>query len=116
MDLQLTNIAHEIYKDLGPGYSESIYHRAYEVQLRENCIPYETERIVPIVFKGHTIGNIRADLIVNGTVIVELKAVRTLNDAFMHQVKNYLKHTGLSEGYLINFGPEKCEIIIVNSK
>jgi GxxExxY protein len=114
MDRQLTDIAHEIYRELGPGYSEAVYHRAYEVLLREKCIPYETERIVPVVFKGHTIGNFRADLIVGGTTILELKAVKTLTDSFVQQLKNYLKHTGLSEGYLINFGPERCEISIVN--
>ena len=53
----------EIYTILGPGFSERVYHNAIEVLLRENGISYETERIIPITFKGHTIGNLRADII-----------------------------------------------------
>jgi GxxExxY protein len=57
---------HNTYiKYLGPGYSERVYHNAMEVVLRKNGVPYETERIVPIVFEGHTIGNLRADIIIN---------------------------------------------------
>jgi GxxExxY protein len=92
-----------IYKSLGAGYSESMYHRAFEVLLRIRGIPYETERIVPIVFEGHTIGNLRIDLIVNGETIVELKAIAKLNDAAKIQARNYMKLTGLKKAMLVNF-------------
>jgi len=99
----MNELAVKIYESLGPGYSESMYHRAFEVLLRQQGIQYETERIVPIVFEGHTIGNLRIDLIVDGTVIVELKAIAKLNDAAKIQAKNYLKLTGLPKAILINF-------------
>ena len=92
-----------VYKNLGPGYSESVYHKAFEVLLRKNDIPYETERIVPIEFEGHTIGNLRADLILNNKTVVELKSVKTMNDVMVTQAQNYLRLTGFTEGYLINF-------------
>jgi GxxExxY protein len=94
-----------VYKTLGPGFSERIYHNALEVVLRKNGVHYETERIVPIVFEGHTIGNLRADLILNNKTVVELKSVKTMNDVMITQAQNYLKLTGLPEAYLINFPP-----------
>ena len=100
---RLEGMANTIYENLGPGYSECVYHRAFEVLLRANGTPYETERIVPIVFEDHTIGNLRIDLIVDGVTIVELKAIAKLNDATKIQVGNYLRLTGLTRAYLINF-------------
>jgi GxxExxY protein len=97
--------AQYVYKTLGPGFSEKIYHNAMEVVLRKNGVPYETERIVPIVFEGHTIGNLRADLILNNKTVLELKSVKTVNDVMVTQAQNYLKLTGLPEAYLINFPP-----------
>jgi GxxExxY protein len=94
-----------VYKILGPGYSERVYHNAMEVVLRKHGIPYETERIVPIVFEGHTIGNLRADIILNKKTVLELKSVKTMNEVMVTQAQNYLKLTGLSEAYLINFPP-----------
>ena len=110
----MKEIAKKIYETLGPGYSECVYHRAFEVMLRMRGVPYETERIVPIVFEGHTIGNLRVDLIVGGTCIVELKAISKLNEAAKIQTRNYLKLTGLTEAFLINFSPigGEPEIII----
>jgi len=94
-----------VYKILGPGYSERVYHNAMEVVLRKHGIPYETERIVPIIFEGHTIGNLRADIILNKKTVLELKSVKTMNEVMVTQAQNYLKLTGLSEAYLINFPP-----------
>lgn len=102
----LENIAHEVYNTLGAGYTESMYHRAFEVALRDAGISYETERIVPVVFKGKTIGNIRADLIVNGDTIVELKAIRRLNDEACNQCRRYMNLLGLRNGLVVNFGSD----------
>lgn len=110
----ISNIARKIQKELGSGYSERVYHNAFEVSLRKLGIPYESERIVPIVYDNHVIGNLRADLIVDCTIVVELKSVKSLNQPQMHdQVSNYLKLTNLSSGMLINFpagGGEEAEI------
>ena len=97
--------AEHVYKVLGPGYSERVYHNAMEVVLRKNVIHYETERIVPIEFEGHTIGNLRADLILNNKIVVELKSVKTMNDVMVTQAQNYLRLTGFPEAYLVNFPP-----------
>jgi GxxExxY protein len=95
----------EIYEILGPGFSERVYHNAMEVILRERGISYETERIIPIVFKEHTIGNLRADIIVNRTTVIELKTVKNITDVMVSQARNYLRLLNLQEAYLVNFPP-----------
>jgi GxxExxY protein len=103
MEIILKNISTKIFEKLGPGYSERVYHNAFEVELRLNGIQYETEKILPIVYEGHTVGNLRADLILEGWTIVELKSVTKLKDEFRNQVRNYAKLTGLESGFLVNF-------------
>jgi len=96
-------VAIRVWQALGPGFSERVYHNAMEVGLRECGISYQTERIVPIVFDDHAIGNIRADLIVDSKLIVELKSVKTLKDEHRVQTRMYMNLMSLSEGMLINF-------------
>ena len=103
MDIEA--FAREIYSDLGPGYSERVYHNAMEVMLREKGIPYESERIITIPFRGHVIGNLRADIIINNETILEFKTIKTLNDAAELQAHSYLRLTGLKEAYLVNYPP-----------
>lgn len=100
----MEEIAKEIWDELGPGLSERMYHNAFEVALRLRHIDYETERIIPIFFKDHNIGNLRADLIVGDTV-VELKAVTKLTSQYRWQCRNYMELLDLPNGVLINFGP-----------
>ena len=97
------SVATRVWHSLGPGFSERVYHNAMEVGLRKLSIPYQTERIVPIMFDEHAIGNIRADLIVDTRIIVELKSVKTLKDEHRVQTRMYMKLLGLSEAVLINF-------------
>lgn len=100
---RLEGMANTIYENLGPGYNECVYHRAFEVLLRKDGVPYETERIVPIVFEGHAIGNLRVDLIVDNECIVELKALAKLNESAKTQTRNYMKLTGVTSALLVNF-------------
>ena len=92
---------------LGPGYSESVYHCAFEVALRSRGIYYETERIVPVYFLGQNVGHVRADLIVDRKSVIELKSVSKLNETYRIQTQNYIKLLDLQEGYLINFPDKK---------
>lgn len=103
MEIFLKNISKKIFEKLGPGYSERIYHNAFEVELRLAGIQYETEKILPVIYEGHTVGNLRADLVVEGRTIVELKSTTKLKDEFRNQVRNYIRLTGLESGYLVNF-------------
>jgi GxxExxY protein len=103
MEDQLENISKKIFSILGPGYSERVYHNAFEVELRLQGLSYETEKILPVTYQGHTIGNLRADLVVAGQIIVELKSIGRLKDEFRTQARNYMKLTGLRSALLVNF-------------
>ena len=98
-------ITNDIYNNIGPGYNEIIYHRAFEVALRLNGISYNSEVITPIMYKGHNVGHGRVDLIINKVMIIELKAIANLNnnDSII-QIKNYMKQHNISDGLIINFG------------
>jgi GxxExxY protein len=101
----IEEFAREIYSNLGPGYSERVYHNAMEVLLREKGIPYESERVVLIKFKDHVIGNLRIDMIIDNTTILEFKIIKSLNEAAECQARNYLHLTGLKTAYLVNYPP-----------
>ena len=103
MNDAVKHIASRVWRHLGPGFSERVYHTAMEVVLRAAGIPYQTERIVPIMFENHAIGNIRADLIVDTRLLVELKSVRGLKDEHRVQARMYMRLLELREGLLVNF-------------
>jgi GxxExxY protein len=96
----------EVHRQLGPGFIESTYHRALEVELELNGITYDSEKPVALEYKGRPIGERRLDLLIDGQVVVELKAVDKLCSIHQAQVMSYLKATGLSVGLLINFNVE----------
>jgi GxxExxY protein len=105
MNDMIESIACDVYTQLGPGYSERVYHTAVEIMLREKGIPYESERIIPVPFHGHVIGHVRADIIIDKTYVLEFKTIKTLNDSAEIQARNYLRLTGLQTAYLINYPP-----------
>jgi GxxExxY protein len=107
-------ISEHIWHELGPGFSESVYHNAFEVALRMNSVNYETERIIPIFFQGHNVGNVRSDLIIENSVVIELKSISKIKQENRNQVGNYMKLLNLKKGILVNFpsvaGPVEIEI------
>lgn len=99
----VANHAKTVWRVLGSGFSERVYHNAMEVCLRQSGVAYDTERVMPISFNGHTIGSMRADLIVDQNLIVELKSVRALKHEHRVQARQYMKILGIDEALLINF-------------
>ena len=100
---RIIEAAINVHRELGPGFIESIYHRAMEVSLRQAGLSYETEKEVRICFSGEDVGCHRLDLVVEREIIVELKAVKAFEDIFFVKLKSYLKATGLHVGLLMNF-------------
>jgi GxxExxY protein len=92
-----------VHKELGPGFLESIYESAMKTALRHRGIAYEVQKEVTVFFEGEEAGVHRLDLVVEGRIVVELKAVKALEDVHFAQVKSYLKATGLHVGLLLNF-------------
>jgi GxxExxY protein len=99
----ITELAEEVFSSLKCGLSERVYHNAMEVQLRERGIPYETERTIPIMFKDHVVGHVRADLLVNKSIVVELKSASKTKQEHIDQCGRYMKLLGYPEGLVINF-------------
>ncbi len=93
----------EVHRELGPGFLESSYGNALGVELTAREIPFRREAPVNLLYKGHPIGESRLDFLVGGRLIVELKAVESVNDVHRAQVIAYLKATGHNLGLLINF-------------
>ena len=95
---------YEVYNELGDGFLESVYENALYIVLTGYGLYVERQKDISVFFRGNIIGDFKADLMVNGKVIVELKAVRTFDPAHEAQLINYLKATDIEVGLLLNFG------------
>ena len=100
----------DVHKELGPGFLESIYESALKVSLRQRGIPYETQKEITVCFAGEEVGLHRLDLVVDEQIVVELKAVKALEDVHFSQLRSYLKATRLRIGLLMNF---HCPTLVV---
>jgi GxxExxY protein len=96
----------EVHKTLGPGYLESIYHKAMRIELQHQQLKYESERSVTISYRGQPLHSQRIDLIVEKQVVVEIKSVERLEHVHKSQVVSYLRATNLRVGVLINFNTD----------
>jgi GxxExxY protein len=92
-----------VHKALGPGFLESVYQKAMEVALRHRDLAFHNQKEIQIFVEDENVGLHKLDLIVGEEIIVELKAVKALEDIHYAQVKSYLKATGLHVGLLLNF-------------
>jgi GxxExxY protein len=101
--------AFDVINELGAGFLESVYHKALRLVLEEKGLSITTQHPISVVFRGQTIGDFYADLFVENTVVVEIKAVKAIAPEHQAQVINYLKATGIEVGLLINFGNPKLE-------
>lgn len=101
------NIAEDVYKTLGSGFSEDVYDRAVQVGLRLANIRYEGQKVVELKYKDHSVGEGYPDLVVqldDGKLIVELKAISgELGASEEQQLRNYMTILKLERGMLINF-------------
>jgi GxxExxY protein len=96
--------AMRVHSTLGPGFLESVYQHALAWELRTRGIVVESERRLQVRYRGLLVGDFVADLIVDGCVIIEMKAVRSLVGAHEAQLVNYLAATSIDVGLLFNFG------------
>ncbi|MGB0766241.1 MAG: GxxExxY protein [Phycisphaeraceae bacterium] len=93
----------EVHRHLGSGFLESTYERALSIELDLRGISHELQKPVALEYKGRSIGDGKVDLLIQGILVVELKAVKDLADAHKTQVLAYLKATDHRLGLLINF-------------
>jgi GxxExxY protein len=93
----------EVHRVLGPGFPESVYEGALALELQRRSIPFERQVSMAVRYKGSCVGEGRADLLVGGALVVELKSVERLADVHVAQVVAYLKAVDCHLGLLINF-------------
>jgi len=92
-----------VHKELGPGFIESVYHRAMNVELGRRGILFETEKEIPVCYQGADVGIHRLDLFVAGVLVVELKTVERIAAIHYAKVRSYLKAVNQPVGLLANF-------------
>jgi GxxExxY protein len=100
-----------VHNELGPGFAEKIYHKALMIAFEDADLAYEAEKTFNVFFQDKKVGSFRLDLLVEGKVIVEIKALTgNVPEVFKYQVLSYLKASGGHVGLLINFGNKSCHI------
>jgi GxxExxY protein len=107
---RIIGAAIEVHTALGPGFLESIYEEALKIEFSEHNIRYDHQKEIKIEYLGDVVGVHRMDLIVEDKIIVELKAVRDLNEIHFAQLRSYLKATDLKIGLLLNFSKPTLEV------
>ena len=100
---RVVNAAIEVHRHLGPGYLESVYQAALEIELGLRSVNFERQAAFRVEYKEQEVGVGRMDLLAERSVIVEIKAVEHLNEVHLAQALSYLKATGLPLALLINF-------------
>ena len=106
---EIIGCAMKVHRTLGPGFLESVYQSALLHELRKARLKAEDQTAIAVHYDGVLVGSFVADILVDGRVIVENKAVRALAPIHEVQLVNYLTATGLEVGLLLNFGAESLE-------
>jgi GxxExxY protein len=97
---------YEVYNEVGCGFLEKVYENALAVALRQAGLRPEQQVPLAVHFRGEVVGDYSADLVVNGLVVLEVKAARTMDPIFEAQLLNYLRATDMEVGLLLSFGPK----------
>jgi GxxExxY protein len=101
---QIIKAFYKVYNCLGYGFLEKVYENALLYELKKDGLEALQQESIQVFYEGYLVGDYFADLIVNGLVIVELKATESLRQEHISQLTNYCKATGVEVGLLLNFG------------
>jgi|SRR5882724_4622303 len=102
--------AYKVGNTLGSGFLEKVYENALTIEIRKSGLQVVQQHPINVKYENVIVGEFIADLLIQGEVLVELKAVKALDEIHLAQCLNYLKATGLRVCLLINFGNPKVEI------
>lgn len=106
---KIIGCAMEVHNNLGNGFQEVVYQRALSIELNLQNINHEREKEMPLTYKGFDIETRRVDFFVNEKIMVEIKAIKELEDVHLAQAINYLEAYNMEIGLLINFGNTKLQ-------
>ncbi len=107
---KIIGAAFEVHRELGPGFLEKVYEKALHLELDESGVRSIAQAEIEVIYKAQPVGVYFADLLVDGSVICEIKAVETLASAHEAQLLHYLKATGIKVGLLLNFGAKRVQV------
>ncbi len=107
---KIIGCAYTVYNTMGFGFLESVYEKCLLMELREAGLKVESQKPIPVRYKGEVVGDFVADVVVEGKVIVEIKSVQNLVKVHEIQLVNYLVATDISTGLLVNFGETKVDV------
>ena len=114
---KIMNASFEVHKALGSGFLESVYEEALAMEFELKNISFERQKKLDVYYKNRTVKSFYADYLVEGCVLVELKAIRTYTENEIAQLLNYLKGGGIEVGLLLNFGSSSLQWKrLINSK
>ncbi|MBJ6801955.1 GxxExxY protein [Geomonas propionica] len=99
----------DVSNELGSGFLESVYEKSLLIALAEAGLQAQAQVPLKVFYRNKNVGDFYADVIVEGTVLLELKAVKVLAPEHQAQIQNYLKATGIGVGLLVNFGSSKLD-------
>jgi GxxExxY protein len=106
---EIVGLAMKVHRVLGSGFNETVYRNALAIELRKAGMSFEIHPTIAVMYEGTEVGIFQADLIVNGSLIVELKVASSLCDENAAQLVTYLTATKVEEGLLLNFGRPSLE-------
>ena len=107
---QIIGCSYRIGKHFGQGFLEKVYENSLKLEIQKTGLQVEQQKPIRVLYDGQSVGEFFADLIVENEILVELKAVKALDNVHFSQCMNYLKATGKKICLLINFGASKVEI------
>jgi len=107
---KIIGCSQKVHRFLGNGFQEVIYQRALEIEFEKEGLKFAREREMDIFYENILIGNRRVDFLVDGDIMVELKAITKLEDVNIAQLINYIEAYKVRVGLLINFGAKSLEI------
>ncbi|MBI1297467.1 GxxExxY protein [bacterium] len=103
---KIINVFYTVYNRLGHGFLEKVYENAMILELTKRGFSVEQQKQIKVYYEGRIVGDYYADLLVNGLVVLELKAAEAISEAHTAQLVNYLRATTCEIGFVFNFGPE----------
>ncbi|MDQ8180823.1 GxxExxY protein [Pelagicoccus sp. SDUM812005] len=107
---KIITIAHQVHAELGHGFNEKIFENSLAIALTEDGFKVSQQHPIDVHFRGHLVGEFFADILVDDTLILELKALTALAPEHHAQLINYIKAANLQTGLLLNFGAPKLQV------
>jgi len=107
---KIIGCAYQVYNKMGYGFLESVYEKCLLIELRKAGLNAEVQKEITVHYDGEVVGVFAADVLIENSIVLELKSVRRIAKAHEVQLVNYLVATGKDVGLLINFGEQKVEV------